>query len=643
MPQSGSQTQLARQAHRDSQLGQAHASARRWPAAGQAFGRAARLQPHDAVYALNHARALHAQGHELEAGLEARRSFELNPGQLAARDFAVDCLQRAQRHADVVEMLRSVGPSSECDWAHHTLLGNALLHLQRTTEAVSALLDAVARRPEHAPLHYNLGQAFADLNLNQEAAQCYGTALLLGMGKFELSALGKACLSARMACAWGEAETDLDRLHAAASALQAESHVPTAPFAHAVLGDDRAAQLLVARSLSNFLAQDVRPLPAVRSDWQPGARMLRIGYVSCDFHAHATAMLMAEMLEHHDHSKVEISLYSHGAPDGSPMRDRLEAACHRFIDVRSLSDQQVAERIRADGIDLLVDLKGHTRDNRLRVFAYRPAPVQASFLGFPGSTGAGFIDYLIGDPVVTPLEHAADYSEKLAQMPACYQPNDRLRSLGEAPTRASQGLPAEALVLCSFNHPYKISPAVFDSWCRLLQKLPQAVLWLLESSPQALANLRAEATRRGVDPARLVGAQWLPAAPHLARLQLADLFLDTWPCNAHTTASDALWAGVPVITVLGETFAARVCASLLQAVGLLELVSRDVADYEATVIDLAADAARRQSLRDRLIDARQQSPLFNAARSARDIEALYFRMALRHAEHLPPEHLPSQH
>jgi predicted O-linked N-acetylglucosamine transferase (SPINDLY family) len=269
-------------------------------------------------------------------------------------------------------------------------------------------------------------------------------------------------------------------------------------------------------------------------------------------------------------------------------------------------------------------------------FAWQPAPVSATFLGFPGSTGADFVDYLVGDPVVTPLDHAASYSEHLAQMPVCYQPNDRQRALPPAPTRAAAGLPDDAVVLAGFNQPYKISAEVFDVWCVLLDALPQAVLWLLEWNAQSRENLEREAVNRGVDPARIVWAPRLRPADHLARMQLADLFLDTWPCNAHTTASDALWAGVPVVTFTGQTFASRVAASLVHAVGLPELACDDIAHYARTVVELVHDPERRARLRATLVDARTASPLFDSPRFTRDFEALVLRMMERHVDGLPP-------
>lgn len=649
----------AREAKRQWQLGQAHAAAQRWEAALGAHRQATRLAPHDAVYAINHARALMARGHLRRAGDEAQRAFALDPSLLPARGLAVDCLLRQNRAADAAALLDSVGPADAHDADFHAQRGNLLQRLGRPLDAVSALFDALALRPGEAQLHHNLGLCFSDLQRDEEAAHCYNTALLLGVGPHEVGTRGLACFAERVACTWNESDAHLAALHDAVLAMPDNAHVPAAPFAHAVLSTDRKEQLLAARACARFLAGGIQPLPprpamqtgdtgrvddndsnaasgSTWQPWRPGSRRLRLGYVSCDFHGHATAILMADMLERHDRTRFEVTLYSHGPDDGSAMRRRVEAACTHFVDIRTLSDHQAAERIRNDGIDVLVDLKGHTRDNRLSLFAYRAAPVQVGFLGFPGSSGADYLDYVVGDPVVTPLAHAADYSEKIAQLPLCYQPNDRHRRLPSPPTRASQGLPAEAVVLCGFNQPYKISPRVLDSWCRLLRDVPGSVLWLLDWTPQALPRLRAQAEARGVDPARLVGAPRVDADCHIARLQLADIFVDTWPCNAHTTASDALWAGVPIVTLMGETFASRVAASLLRASGTPELVCQDPVTYEATVLALARDPARRVALRQHLSHQREFGPLFDSSRYTLEIEALYLRMALRHAQGLPP-------
>jgi predicted O-linked N-acetylglucosamine transferase (SPINDLY family) len=641
MPQPASNDQRARKARLQWELGRAHAEAERWDRALRAHSRAARLAPDDAVYALNHARALMAQGDLAGASDEAWRAFQLDTGCRVARDLGVECLMRQQRFAEVVERLRQLEPESRQDPVFHSLLGLALHRMGKPVEAISAFFDGLSLGPDNAGMHYNMGICFFDLNLKQEAAQCFGTGLLLGLGGFELSARGLMCFAEREACQWAEHDEHLAALAAAAHALPAQAALPSAAFAHVAFSARRDEQLLAAASTARFGAQDIQPFASRRSDWQPGARRLRVGYLSGDFHAHATAFLMAQMLEQHDRSRFEVTLYSYGPADDSAMRSRIEAAGEHFVELRGLSDLDIAQRIRADGIDLLVDLKGHTAKSRFPIFAWRPAPLQISFLGYPGTTGAGWIDYVIGDRIVTPLDHAPDYTEKIAQLPGCYQPNDRQRRIPQPPSRASQGLPEDALVLCCFNQSYKFSPEVFDSWCRLLRELPHSVLWVLEWNATVLANLKREAAARGVDPARLIGSPRVGSDAHLDRLALADLFLDTWPYNAHTTASDALWAGVPVVSLVGETFASRVGASLLSAVGLPELACPDLATYEATVRVLANDARCRAGLSAHLQQTRDSAPLFDGARFASDIEILYLRMATRHAEGLAPAHLPA--
>jgi predicted O-linked N-acetylglucosamine transferase (SPINDLY family) len=303
--------------------------------------------------------------------------------------------------------------------------------------------------------------------------------------------------------------------------------------------------------------------------------------------------------------------------------------------------QEMAATIRACEIDILVDVKGATHGTVMQVMAYRAAPVQVNWLGFPGTSGADYVDYLIGDPVLTPLEHAPHFSEKLAQMPSCYQPNDSQRARPQPTRRADWGLPDDALVLCGFHQSYKIAEPVFDAWCRILHSLPHAVLWLLRWNANVQGALLAAATARGIANARIVFAPVLSADQHLTRLACADLFLDAWPCNAHTTAGEALWVGVPVVTIRGETFAQRVGASLARAAGQEALVCRDVEHYVQTVLQLAADGDRRARLRGELLAQRSNNPLFSGAHFARDIEALYRRMWERATAGLPPDHLPA--
>lgn len=397
------------------------------------------------------------------------------------------------------------------------------------------------------------------------------------------------------------------------------------PFALLSLPSTRAEQRECATNWTRTFAA-VEPMPRRRT---LSAGRLRIGYLSADFHQHATAFLTAGMFERHDRARFQIVAYSTGRNDGSPMRARLEAAFDRFVDVRDQGPAAIADAIRRDAIDILVDLKGHTEGATPQVLARRPAPIQVHYLGYPGTLGEGLVDYLIGDAIVTPPEHFADYAEALAVLPGAYQVNDRERPIGQAPPRATLGLPATGVVFCSFNQTYKINPDVFDAWMAILAAVPDAVLWLLargEDDP-AIANLRREAQARGVAPSRLVFAPHSPNPEYLARYRHADLFLDTWPYNAHTTASDALWAGCPVLTHLGSTFAGRVAASLVTAAGLPELVQPSVEAYVAKAIELARDPAARARMRAHLEGPGQVSPLFNTELTTRALETAYEAMA----------------
>jgi predicted O-linked N-acetylglucosamine transferase (SPINDLY family) len=369
---------------------------------------------------------------------------------------------------------------------------------------------------------------------------------------------------------------------------------------------------------------------------------LRLGFVSYDFREHPVSQLLVEMLERLDRSRFETVLYSSGPDDGSALRARIAAAADRFVDIRGSADAEAAARIRDDGIDLLVDLMGHTRGHRLGVFAARPAPVQLGFLGYPSTTGANFIDYFVGDAITAPLGHEAHFSEKIVQLSGSFQPNGRGRPLPQPMARADAGLPDDAFVMCAFNHTYKIGPQAFDTWCRVMQRVPRAVLWLKETNRQLHDNIRREAVARGVAPERIVFAPVVTYDAHFSRLALADVFVDTWPYNAHTTAADALWAGVPVLTLPGESFASRVAASVLAAVGLEGLAMTSLADYEAALVTLATDPEVLPGLRAHLVENRLQLPLFDTERYTRGFEATMQVLWQRWCEGRAPTHLPAE-
>ncbi|CAN2535666.1 hypothetical+protein [Methylocapsa aurea] len=364
-------------------------------------------------------------------------------------------------------------------------------------------------------------------------------------------------------------------------------------------------------------------------------RKIKLGYLSNDFHDHATALLLIEMLEAHDRDRFCVNAYSYGADDGKAMRRRLVGAFDSFVDIKALSDGDAARAIHRDEVDILIDLKGFTANARSGILMLRPAPVQVNYLGYPGTLGADICDYVITDDYVTPLASAADYSESFAYMPHSYQPRGRAGPLGLNPGRASVGLPEQGVVFCCFNQAYKFTPEMFDIWCRLLDAAPGSVLWLL-AAPMAEGNLRNEAWKRGVNGNRLVFAPDMAQGEHLARLQLADLVLDTAPYNAHTTASDALWAGAPIVTCSGSTFPSRVAGSLLRAVGMPELITADLGGYFDLASGLAADPGWLARTKAKLAGNRAGAALFDVDSYTRDLEGLYQAMWRRHAGGLPP-------
>ena len=632
------QAQLAR-AHAQWQQGCQFASRNDWPAAEARFSAAVRLQPREPVYLLNLARAQMRRGDLAAAAGAAQRALALRPADETACALAAHCLMQLQRPAEVLALLSAFPAEGRRDAGFHLVMGQALEALHRPQEAIAAYMDALAQQVDLALAHARLGFCFNRLEMREEAAQCFRTAHVLGVGEHDLNLLGQLAFREREVCRWMDASADARSLHDAVASLGDDARLPLSVFPMLAIEDDPQIHLRAARAAARHLAHGLEALPP-RPMPSPQGRRLRVGYVSSDFFHHATSILMAGVLERHDRDRFEITLYSHSRDDGSPMRARVRAAADRVVDIDELDTRQAAQRMRDDQIDILVDLKGYTKDSRFELFAMRPAPVQVSFLGYPGTVGADWMDYVIGDPHVTPLEHAADFSEKIAQMPVCYQPNDSQRVLPEATPRGECGLPEDAVVLCGFNQPYKISPAVFDSWCRVLREVPGSVLWLLEWNAQVRKNLEPEAAARGIDPSRIVWAPLTKYQTHVARLRQADLFLDTWPYNAHTTASDALWAGVPVVTCRGRSFASRVASSLNRSLGLDGLVFDSAAEFEQGAIALARDADLRAQWRGRLA-GRQQAAVFDSERFARDLEALYGRMAERSAAGLAPDHLPA--
>jgi predicted O-linked N-acetylglucosamine transferase (SPINDLY family) len=516
------------------------------------------------------------------------------------------------------------------------ILGAALTQLGHLEDAADVYKRAIRLDSGNPHLHHNLGNVFKLLGHPKKSAAAFRRSEELG-GQEALTPLMDQL---RTLCAWEELAPVEARVLAQLDIADNASAPQVMPFPLLMSAATAAQQRACAERYAdrNFGAI------AARSPWShrpskpgAGARRLTIGYLSADFHRHATAYLAAELFELHNRDRFQVFGYSLGPDDGSPMRQRIETAFDRFVDVKDMSFQQAAAQIHADGVDILVDLKGYTQNARPEILAMRPAPVQVNYLGYPGTMGASFMDYFVGDPFSTPLAHADHFSEAIVQLPDCYQINDRKRRIADVtPSRESCGLPATGTVFCCFNHLYKITPEVFGTWMAVLTAVPESVLWLLAGDADAMDNLRAGARRLGVDPRRLVFGEKRPLDEHLARIGLADLFLDTFPCNAHTTASDALWAGVPLLTYSGETFASRVAGSLLGAVGLEELICDSLDGYRDLAIDLGNDQLALAAIRDRLTRARDSAPLFDSGRFCRHLEAAYLAMWERFEADEPP-------
>jgi len=528
-------------------------------------------------------------------------------------DEAANTFRLALRHA----------PDNPHLWMHLGDVNIVRLTHGSLREAAECFRKAIALRPELANAHFILGHVYHYEGKHDEAVRSYQEALRLEPGTV---AFGASLLTEMQhLCDWsrlGELSESQRR-----SATE-HPEQPVQPFGLLSIPSTPAEQLACASNLSRWIAGTMRRQRERLNFrfYRSQNDRLRIGYLSAEFHAHATAYLAAELFELHDRSRFEIFAYSYGPDDRSAVRARLQSSFDRFVDLRSLSHAESATAIHADGVDILVDLKGYTVHARPEIVALRPAPVQVNYLGYPGTMGADFVDYLVGDRFITPVEQAGDYSEKLVLMPDSYQVNDRRRPIAETPSRQALGLPEHGFVFCCFNQAYKILPDVFSAWMRMLKAIPGSVLWLLEWNRWTVQNLRREASGYGVDPSRLVFAPQLPLPEHLGRLPAADLFLDTLPVNAHTTASDALWAGLPLLTIAGETFASRVAGSLLAAVGVPELITHSLAEYETLGLRLARAPGQLAELRNRLSRNRDTAPLFDTPRFVRHLEAAYEAM-----------------
>ena len=541
-----------------------------------------------------------------------------------------------------------------------------LKELKRYQEAFDAYDLAIQLQPNYAEAWSNKGLAFSDLRRYQEALECYEQAIKLKPNYLDAWVNKSAVLHAlkryiqaieayqqviklnpdtnciygslvhakSTICDWSNYDQDVKYINQMIN--DGISVIP--PFAWLLLSNSEESNLKAAKLFTAHQYPERKNDIPFKSKGK--SQKIKLGYYSHDFYNHATAFLMAEFFELHNKERFEIVAFSFSPNMHDEMQQRLVNAFDQFIDVNAMTDQQVAELSREMGIDIAIDLKGYTTNCRTGIFSYRAAPIQVNYLGYPASMGADYMDYLIADHIIIPKENQPFFTEKIAYLPNSYQVNDSKRKVSERIfTRAELGLPDNGFVYCCFNNNLKITPHVFDSWARILKQVPGSVLWLLEDNVLAKANLIQEAQSRGLSEDRIVFAGRLDLPEHLARHRLADLFIDTLPCNAHTTASDALWVGLPVLTTLGETFAGRVAASLLSAIDMPELITKNLDEYEALAIDLAGNPEKLKALKEKLKQKRFTTPLFNTQLSTNHIESAYIKMYERYQAGLPPEYL----
>ena len=617
------------QAHNN--RGSAQHALKQYQAAVDSYDNAIRIKPDYAEAYSSRANTLYALHQYQQAAESCDHAIRLRPDYAEAHYNRGNALQALQQYSEAIANYdHTIRLKPDCAEAFSNR-GNALNRMQRHREAAESCDQAIRLKPDYADAHSNRGDALLAIKQYPEALESYNQAIRLNP---DCNYLRGAQLYLRgFLCDWDDRELECSQLEAAIH----RGEKVAIPFVTLPVYNSPATQ----RQAADIFVRDQVPAHATASPprW-PRHDKIRIGYFSSDYYSHAISFLIAEMLELHDRSRFEILGFSIGPDSVDTMRKRVSAAMDRFLEVRSMPDREIAQLSRELEVDIAVDLEGFTRNGRPGIFAERAAPVQVNYLGYPGTMAAGYIDFLIADPTLIPEPSRQHYSEKIVYLPDTYQPNDSKRPISTTPcTRFGEGLPESAFVYCCFNNLYKITPAIFDLWMRILAQVEGSVLWLLEENPWAPARLRQEAARRGISPDRLIFAKPIPVDEHLARQRLADLFLDTAPYNAHTTASDALWGGLPLLTRIGETFAGRVAASLLRAIDLPDLITTTEAEYGALAIALAHDPQRCQALRHRLQQNRLTTPLFDTPAFTRHLEAAYTAIYDRHHAGLAPDHI----
>ncbi len=606
---------------------------KRWEEALLSYGRAIELNPGDFLAHYNRASVHRQLGRYEDALVDYGHAIELNGDYFAAYVNRGYVLQDLRRYEPAVASFdRAIELNSEYAAAHRAR-GNSLGLLGQFAAAIASFERAIELEPRDAESHHDRG--FAQLCLRQLKAAIASFDRVLAIDPDYRFVASWRLHAKALICDWTDAAPELERMSVALRSRRPVCH----PFFALSLLDSPELQRLAAEVWVREICPPNAALGAIAP--RRRAAKIRVGYFSPDFRTHAVAQLIAELFEIHDRSRFEITGFAFGPEAGNDdLRRRLQRSFDRFIDVRSRSDLEVAALARELEIDIAVDLAVFTEHSRPNIFALRAAPIQVNFLGYPGTSGAPYMDYLVADRVLIPDAHRSHYSEKILFMPHSYQINDSQRKIApDSHSRAALGLPEDGFVFCCFNNNFKIRPDTFASWMRIIGQVPTSVLWLLEDNPLAARNLREAAARLGVDPERLVFAPRTAPSQHLSRQRCADLFLDCLPYNAHTTASDALWAGLPVLTLAGDSFAARVAASLLRALDLPELVTSTREEYEASAVRLSTHPEILRGLRDKLARNRASAPLFDPARYVKHLEALFTEIHERYLAGLPPADL----
>jgi predicted O-linked N-acetylglucosamine transferase (SPINDLY family) len=581
----------------------------------EACNKAIALQPDYAEAYNNMGNAFKDQG-KLEEAIESyKKAIALQPDYAEAYNNMGNAFKDQGKLEEAIESYNKAS-AIKPDYANaYNNMGVTLQEQNKLEEAIEAYNKALVIKPDYVKAYKNMATALQEQNKLEEAIEACNKALVI-KPDYEAARTLKLHQQAHI-CNW---ESIAEDVHLIPELGTSENDVP--PFALLPLED--APERHLARSkVYAKVNYPQKPLPPkVRPSQIP--KRLRIGYFSADFHSHATMYLMLQIFAAHDRTRFKVYAYSYGPDRHDEMRIALIANVDQFNDVREMNDMEIFELARSDNLDIAIDLKGYTKDMRLSPFANGLAPVQISYLGYPGTLGTDFIDYIIADPILIPEGKRQYYSEQIIYLPNTYQPTDNTRAIsGKVITRENMGLPSDGFVFCCFNNNYKISPKEFDIWMCLLNKVEGSVLWLLKSNKWAECYLKKEAKARGISGDRLIFAEKLVNSEHLARHSLADLFLDTFNVNAHTTATDALWAGLPVVTKVGLGFAARVAGSLLNAVGLPELITETEKDYEALILELATNPKKLSEVKEKLANNRLTQPLFNTELYTKHLENGY--------------------